>query len=108
MQAAHEFCNTTTTKKKTDKNDEADANSQSIPRVPCNKLNYNPGNGKHQKTDILIAAHSTTVYSARRQDTPISGQCLTPVSSVINLTMPIPRRTWIDVYISTMMLPRSS
>ena len=54
-----------------------------------------------ERVDNIItlgtAAPSTTVYSTRSQDTLSEVTRLTPVISEMNLALPRPRRTWMDV-----------
>ena len=77
-------------KKKSEKPDEADANRESSPRVPCKKLKHNTGKSKQQKT----ASHRGTQkycilikkvgYSKRKYRYPFSDQCIAFDSAKIN------------------------
>ena len=57
---------------------------------------------------LAITEPSAIVSFARMKDNLSAGTSLTPVSSIMHLTMPIPRRTWMDVQLSAIILSKHS
>ena len=56
---------------------------------------------------LSITAPSTIVSFEISQDVLITGTSLIPVIILMNFSLPILRRTWMDIYINAMMLPIS-
>ena len=58
----------------------------------------------NNRTLIYIASPRAIVSSTRRHITPISGISFAQLSSAMHLILSKPRRTWMDIWINTMLL----